>query len=103
MFLYSVSELVKHSCSRISGIADSGGLFPLTGPFTILAPRNAAIRNLDPDILAALAREPALVQQVVKFHIIHDYLVLPELFKSEWVSSMEGQPIHFTGSISVRN
>ena len=72
-----------------------------TGPFTVLAPTNAAITNLGPDIMTALSHEPVLLKQVVQYHIIPDFSVLPELALKGSVTTLEGQAITFTGSGAV--
>lgn len=66
-----------------------------------MAPTNEAIANIDPDLLAALGREPVLLKQIVQYHIIPDYTVLPELAMQGSVASLEGQPITFSGSGGV--
>jgi len=42
-----------------------------------------------------------LVKQVIQYHIISDYAVLPELVTAGEVQSLEGQPIKITGPVSV--
>lgn len=73
----------------------------LTGPFTVLAPTNGALHTLDADVLTAFTREASLVKQVVQYHIIPDFAVLPELSSAQEVQSLEGQPIKFSGSVTV--
>lgn len=73
----------------------------IAGPFTLLAPTNAAIGALDADLLQALGQQPVLLKQIVQYHIIPDYNVLPELARLGTVSSLEGQPITFTGTPAV--
>lgn len=73
----------------------------ISGPFTLLAPTNAAIAALDADLMQALGQEPVLLKQIVQYHIIPDYSVLPELARLGTVNSLEGQPITFTGTLTV--
>lgn len=72
-----------------------------TGPFTVLAPTNNAINSVDADLLTAMGREPVLLKQIVQYHLIPDYNVLPELTLLGTVTSLEGQPITFSGSGAV--
>lgn len=67
----------------------------------MLAPTNAAWHNLDADLLAALTKDPSVVKQVVYYHIIPDFGVLPDLASKGEVNSLEGQPITFSGSVAV--
>ncbi|XP_045204881.2 periostin-like [Mercenaria mercenaria] len=79
-------------------IRDANLISTLTngGPFTIMAPTNHAVANIDSDIMVALTRNPVLLKQVVRYHILDKYEVIPSLISAGQVDTSEGQPIKVT-------
>ncbi|KAH3889506.1 periostin-like [Dreissena polymorpha] len=77
--------------------ANMQGTLTGTGPFTILAPNNAAFTKADVNLMGSLAKEPLLRAQVVEYHIVNGFYVTPQLIQMKQVPTIEGQHLTITG------
>ncbi|KAL4229924.1 hypothetical protein ACF0H5_010315 [Mactra antiquata] len=63
------------------------------GPYTVLAPTNAAIAQIDPNLLSTLNYNDMLMKQVLKYHIVNSYQITPSLVSDGTVLTSIGQPL----------
>ncbi|XP_060565289.1 periostin-like [Ruditapes philippinarum] len=92
--LTSVAGLIRDAKLESTLTSSTGG------PFTIMAPTNAAVAAIDPDTMASVIKSSVLLQQIVKYHIINKYEVIPALISAGSVETMEGQSITVTSQPS---
>lgn len=77
-----------------------------SGPFTVLAPTNNAVANIDPAIMVAGTRNKVLLAQIVRYHILSAYKVTPALINDGKENTIEGQPITIStdaGGVLINN
>ena len=72
-------------------IADLEG----TGPFTVFAPSNGVLRELNPDVLRQLNDDPELLKSVLRSHIVQGAYGIKELSDAEAgsVVTLNGEPL----------
>jgi len=76
------------------------------GPVTVFAPSNSAIQRLDPSIMAAFNQSQWQRTDIIKYHMIDDFLLIPELKTSNEVMTMTGeklQLLHIGHSLILNN
>ncbi|XP_045206845.2 periostin-like [Mercenaria mercenaria] len=86
--LTAVAQLIKDA-NLVSTLSNGG-------PFTIMAPTNNAVASIDPTTMVSVTRSPVLLKQIVRYHIIDKYEVIPSLISAGQVDTSEGQPITVT-------
>jgi Fasciclin domain len=64
----------------------------LAGPFTLFAPTNNAINDLDPALVAALSTEEGLpeLQRILRYHIVPGIVLSDEIADGDMVATLEG-------------
>ncbi|WAQ98219.1 POSTN-like protein [Mya arenaria] len=65
--------------------------------YTVMAPTNAAFSKVDVNLMGTLAHEPILKKQILQYHVIPGFNVLPQLLQQHKADTLEGQPMRFTG------
>jgi transforming growth factor-beta-induced protein len=87
---------------ELAGAADLAGMLKGAGPFTILAPTDAAFAKVPADIVAALKKpeNKALLVQVLQYHVISGAVMAADVTKLKVASPVEGEnlPITVAGS-----
>ncbi|KAL4229925.1 hypothetical protein ACF0H5_010316 [Mactra antiquata] len=63
------------------------------GPFTLLAPSNSAVASVDANFMSTLGRNSLLLKQVLRYHIVDAYEVIPSLTSQGTVMTSLGQPL----------
>lgn len=66
-----------------------------------MAPTNAAVANIDPATMVSVTRNPVLLKQIVRYHILTSYMVSPSLLSAGTVNTLEGQPMTVTSDAGV--
>ncbi|XP_070561424.1 transforming growth factor-beta-induced protein ig-h3-like [Ptychodera flava] len=64
------------------------------GPFTVFAPSNAAFEQLPPGVLDSLLKNPSLLEDVLKFHIVNGTYFLPGIPEGSLLTQ-SGQNLQF--------
>ena len=63
------------------------------GPFTVFAPTDAAFARLPASTLSALAADPALLKQVLLYHVVSGRLLAADLARAHRVQTVEGDDV----------
>ena len=63
------------------------------GPFTVFAPTDAAFAKLPQSTLDALAADPALLKQVLLYHVVSGTLLAADLARQHRVPTLEGDTV----------
>jgi uncharacterized surface protein with fasciclin (FAS1) repeats len=66
------------------------------GPFTVFAPTDAAFAKLPQATLDALAANPALLKQVLLYHVVSGTLSVADLLKAHREQTVEGDSVWIT-------
>ena len=67
------------------------------GPFTVFAPVNGAFVELTPEQRAALTADPAVLAEILSFHVVEGESLSSEDLASEGsIVSLEGEELNFT-------
>ena len=76
------------------------GALTAKGPYTVFAPTNAAFKKLPPTTLAAVKGDPALLKEVLLYHVVKGDVRAAQVVKLDGKSArtLEGQRV----SIDVR-
>lgn len=75
---------------RKSGLADS---LEADGPFTLLAPTDAAFAKMNPDSLNALLADSARLMEVLRYHVIAGGMPSGDMATMAEVPSLDGAPV----------
>jgi uncharacterized surface protein with fasciclin (FAS1) repeats len=70
--------------------ADLVGVLSGDGPFTVLAPTNAAFAKLPEGTLSALLADPAALAEVLKAHVISGKAMAADVVKATEVVTLNG-------------
>jgi uncharacterized surface protein with fasciclin (FAS1) repeats len=62
------------------------------GPFTLVAPTDAAFRKMDPDTLAKISNSPTVLKQLLNYHLVNGRVGSNDL-AAGFVTSVEGTTI----------
>ena len=66
------------------------------GPWTVFAPTNDAFANMDPDTIDALSNNDALLERVLKYHIVPEGKIFTRIVKDNLLApSLEGTDLRF--------
>lgn len=87
--------------TQLVGQAGLSGLLRENGPFTVLAPTNAAFGRLDAATLAALQQNPTLLRQALLYHIIPGRYRAERLAAEGSARTALGQNVTATGSATA--
>jgi uncharacterized surface protein with fasciclin (FAS1) repeats len=81
--VYDTLAAMKDHTVLAVGAREAGEITTLRGPgpYTLLAPTDAAFRKLDESTIKALATEPASVKRLVRAHVVSGKLTAEELKK----------------------
>ncbi|TSA86092.1 fasciclin domain-containing protein [Deinococcus detaillensis] len=66
------------------------------GTYTLFAPTDEAFAKVDPDTLAKIASDPALLKQVLLYHVVAGNLTGEQVTGSTQLASAEGQSLNVT-------
>ncbi|MCC7055677.1 MAG: fasciclin domain-containing protein [Gemmatimonadaceae bacterium] len=81
------------SALRTAGLADSlGG----EGPFTVLAPSDAAFAKLPPDQLNALLADTAKLARVLRYHVIDGKVSSTDVAAMKEATTLSGEKVGIT-------
>lgn len=92
----TLEEILTTSCSYLINTFQLN-----TGPYTILAPTNAAVASIDANTMATLAHNNQLTKQIVQYHIINSYNIVPSMLSAGSLLTSLGQPVNAAKSPSV--
>ena len=97
----TIAEIVQsvNSLSRLrEAVAAADMEIALTndGPLTVFLPGNAAFEGADPEVMAALLEDPALLTEILQYHIVVDQVDSTKLAQLDSVFTAAGQPISVT-------
>ena len=63
------------------------------GPFTIFAPTDDAFKQLSPETLDALNKDPKKLEALLKYHVVEGALKAADVAKLADAKTLEGQPV----------
>lgn len=66
------------------------------GTYTLFAPTDDAFAKVDPDTLAKIASDPALLKQVLLYHVVAGKMMGAEVTNATQLASAEGQSLNVT-------
>lgn len=77
---------------RLAGLVDQ---LANTGPYTVFAPTDEAFERVDPNVMARLLADPALLRQVLLYHIVPDRLPADVLRDRDLrrLATLQGEPL----------
>lgn len=75
---------------RSTGLADS---LEAEGPFTLLAPTDAAFAKMNPDSLNALLADKARLAELLRYHVINGGMPSADMATLAEVPTLEGAPV----------
>ena len=68
----------------------------MSGEYTVFAPTDEAFAKVDPATLALIASDPALLKQVLLYHVVPGNLTTTEIAGMTELTTAEGQPLAIT-------
>jgi uncharacterized surface protein with fasciclin (FAS1) repeats len=107
----TIAEVVaeRSTLNKLQAAADSAGLLSELaeqGPYTLLAPSNAAFENLSQDVYNSLMNDKEQLQEILKYHIIPADLSSIDITDGYIINTLAGNEVQFqvdqTG-LSVNN
>ncbi|MFC4453359.1 fasciclin domain-containing protein [Deinococcus sonorensis] len=86
--------------STLAGLISDAGLDEtlMTGDYTIFAPTNEAFDKVDPDTLAVIASDPALLKQILLYHVVAGKVPASQVATSTQLTSAEGSSLSVMAS-----
>jgi uncharacterized surface protein with fasciclin (FAS1) repeats len=93
----TILQLAKEegSLTTMLQLLDTAGLTSTlagTGPFTLVAPTDAAFKRMDPDTFDKISKSPTVLKQLLGYHLIDGRVSSADL-KAGFVASTEGSLI----------
>jgi len=82
------------------------GLLQGDGPVTVFAPSNAAVAKMDPDVMSTMAHNTWQKNNLIKYHLVSDFLLIPEMTNDKYIMTMAGEKIellHIGHSLILNN
>jgi transforming growth factor-beta-induced protein len=106
----SILQLAKEegTLTTLLGLLDTAGITASlqgNGPFTLVAPTDAAFRKMDPDTLAKITASPTVLKQLLNYHVINGRVTSKDL-AAGFSTSVEGTTIALqqaTGQLPTLN
>ena len=93
----SILELAKEAgtLTTMLGLLDTAGMTTAlqgTGPFTLIAPTDAAFKKMDPTTLDKISKSPEVLKQLLQYHLV-DGRVLQKDLAAGFVATAEGSQV----------
>ena len=88
------------SLTTLVRLLDQSGLTATlrsSGPFTLIAPNDAAFTQVDPAKLAAITQDPELLKAVLRYHLVPKRISTQDVATGT-VTTMEGSPLTLKAS-----
>ncbi len=95
--------------STLVGLLETSGLSATLagpGPFTVFAPTNDAFLALPPDTLTVLAQNPALLEEVLLYHVVGGAILSTDIDSATTVVTASGQDLSVeasNGTVTINN
>ena len=82
--------------STLSSLLSDAGLTEtlMGGEYTLFAPTDEAFAKVDPDTLAKIAADPALLKQVLLYHVVAGNMTGTQVTAATQLASAEGQSLN---------
>jgi transforming growth factor-beta-induced protein len=101
----SILELGKEAgtVSTMLGLLDTAGMTTTlegTGPFTLIAPTDAAFKKMDPATLDKISKSPEVLKQLLQYHLIDGRVTSKDL-AAGFVASEEGSQVTLGATSSL--
>ena len=77
------------------GLLDTAGMTTTlegTGPFTLIAPTDAAFKKMDPTTLDKISKSPEVLKQLLQYHLIDGRVTSKDL-SAGFVATAEGSQV----------
>jgi len=62
------------------------------GPFTLIAPSDAAFAKMDPDTLDRISKAPEVLKQILQYHVVPERITTTDV-KNGAVTTLEGSTL----------
>jgi uncharacterized surface protein with fasciclin (FAS1) repeats len=101
----SILELGKETgtVSTFLGLLDTAGMTSTlegTGPFTLIAPTDAAFKKMDPATLDKISKSPEVLKQLLQYHLIEGRVTAKAL-TAGFIDTLEGSPVTLAATSSL--
>ena len=73
-------------------------LYLFSGPFTVLAPTDAAFSKVDLATMTSLANNPSQLKKVLEYHVIPEFVLAPQVNGNVTKTTVSGQDVLITGA-----
>ena len=101
----SILELGKETgtVSTMLGLLDTAGMTATlegTGPFTLIAPTDAAFKKMDPATLDKISKSPEVLKQLLQYHLIDGRVTSKDL-AAGFIDTVEGSQVTLGATSSL--
>jgi uncharacterized surface protein with fasciclin (FAS1) repeats len=101
----SILELGKEAgtVSTMLGLLDTAGMTTTlegTGPFTLIAPTDAAFKKMDPATLDKISKSPEVLKQLLQYHLIEGRVTTKDL-TAGFIATVEGSQVTLGATSSL--
>jgi LPXTG-motif cell wall-anchored protein len=83
---------------RLLGVAGLNDTLRGSNPLTVWAPTNSAFTKLAPGVLAGLTAQPAVLRDVLSYHLAPTPITAAQIVQMPTVTTLEGQTCRITAS-----
>ena len=101
----SILELGKETgtVSTMLSLLDTAGMTTTlegTGPFTLIAPTDAAFKKMDPTTLDKISKSPEVLKQLLQYHLIDGRVTTKDL-AAGFIATVEGSQVTLGATSSL--